>query len=378
MVAGSTGSGKSNILKSLMLNSVLHHKADDEDKRGFALIDPHQTLCDYVYNNIPKERLKDVIYIDLSDPNLKHGYNLLKKTSDSKKPLVASAVLEALEKFGGSKDWGGKLSYIILNCLRALQDFSESTNLSDVLRILKDKSYREDAVKHIKNEEVKNFFTHQFKDFNPKYDFIPVYNKFRFLIHDSLRKLFVENEDNIYLGDVINSSKILLINTAKSHIGADASRLVGSIFISQLASAGFSRKKNSNNGSYKPFTIYIDEAQTFASNGSSSVTTILEELRKKSISVVLSFQGITSLSAEVRESIFTNVGNLLILRSSADNAMLYAKEMVKDVHPFTYKEFVTLPKYHMMIRIMNNGQVCKPFTAASIVYEDFHKGGIIS
>nr|WP_321237458.1 FtsK/SpoIIIE domain-containing protein [uncultured Psychroserpens sp.] len=377
MVAGSTGSGKSNILRSLMLNSVLHHQADDSDKVGFALIEPHETLCKYMYENIPKERLKDVIYIDLSDPHLNHGYNLLKKTSDFKKPLVASAVLEALEKFGGSKDWGGKLSYIILNCLRALQDYDKATNLSDVLRILKDKSYRQDVVKSIKNEEVKNFFTQQFKDFNPKYDFIPVYNKFRFLIHDSLRKLFVENEDSIYLGDVINKSKILLINTAKSHIGADASRLVGSIFISQLASAGFNRSNDTKGKKRKQFRIYIDEAQTYASNGSSSITTILEELRKKDISVVLSFQGITSLSSEVRESIFTNIGNLLVLRSSADNAILYAKEMVKDVHPFTYKDFVMLPKYHMIVRIMNNG-VCRPFTCTSVVYEDFHKGGIIS
>ena len=361
-----------------MLNSVLHHGVEEDDKVGFALIDPHESLCTYIYENIPEERKKDVVYIDLSDPDMNVGYNLLKKTSISKRALVASSILEALEKFGGSKDWGGKLSYIILNCIRGLLDYPKPVNISDVIRILKDKEFRQDVVRYIENDEVKAFFTNQFKDFSPKYDFIPIYNKFRFLIHDSLKKLFVENEDSLYLSDVINNSKILLINTAKAHIGADASRLVGSIFISQLASAGFSRGYDKGNGKHKQFTIYIDEAQTYASDGASSITTILEELRKFGISVVLSFQGITSLSKEVRESIFTNVGNLIILRSSADNAILYAKEMAKDVHPFTYKDFVTMPKYHMVVRIMNNGQVSRPFTATSLVYEDYHQDGTIS
>jgi len=357
-----------------MLNSVLHHSADDDDKMGFALIEPHETLCEYIYEHIPEERKKDIVYINLADPDLKLGYNILKRTSPSKRSLVASSVLEALEKFGGAKDWGSKLSFIILNCLSALLDYAKPVNISDVLKILKDKQFKNDIIPHIRNIDVKNFFTQQFKDFNPKYDFLPVYNKFRFLLHDSLRKLFVENEDSVYLGDIIKNSKILLINTAKPHIGQDASALAGSIFISQLASAGFNRADNKNR---KLFTIYIDEAQTYTSFGSSSVTTMLEELRKVQISVCTCFQGISSLSEEVRSSLFSNVPNILCFRTSASDGAILTREMAKDIHPFSYKDFVMLPKYHMIVRIMNNGQT-RPFTATSIVYEDYAQSGIIS
>ena len=360
-------------MRSFMLNSVLHHLSSDTEKQGFALIEPHETLCEYIYENIPEERKKDVVYINLADPHLKVGYNMLKKTSPSKRSLVASGILEAIEKFGGSKDWGGKLSYIILNCLVAILDYPKSVRISDVFKMLKVKSFREDVIPHIRNNEVKDFFTKQFKDFNPKFDFLPVYNKFRFLLHDSLRKLFIDNEDSLYLGDIINNSKILLINTAKARIGQDASSLAGSIFISQLASAGFNRMDSANR---KLFTIYIDEAQTYTTGGSSSITTLLEELRKMSVSVCMSFQGLTSLSEEVRSSLFSNVPNILCFRTSASDGKILALEMAKHVHPFSYKDFVTLPKYHMILRIMNNGQT-HPFTATSIVYEDYVHGGTI-
>lgn len=361
-IIGKTGSGKSNILKSFMLNDVLHNNTN-----GFCLIDPHGELCDFIQKHIPENRKKDVVSVDLTNPNLELGYNPLKKVSKTKRGLVANALLDIFEGFGSSKDWGSKLSYILLNCIIALVDYPKESKLSDIIRLLRDKSFRQEVIKHIQNEEAKTFFKTQFKDFSPKYDFLPVYNKFRFLIHDAVRKLLVENDDVISLRKIMDDSKILLINCSKGVIGSDASKLIGSLFLSQLASAGFSRIDTPSE-QRKPFMIYIDEAQVFASHGSSSVTSMLEELRKMKLYTVLSFQGITSLEQRVRDSVFANVGNLLLFRTSAQDGVYFSKEMAKDFKPFTYIDFVTLPRHHMIIRIMINGQPCLPFTATSIDY----------
>ncbi|MEM7085236.1 MAG: DUF87 domain-containing protein [Bacteroidota bacterium] len=369
-IIGSTGSGKTNVMTSFMLNDL-------EFNRGFCLIDPHNDLALKIIESIPKHRKKDVLFVNLSDPEHNHGFNILKKTSFYKRGLIASAVLDIFERFNSANAWGPKISFLLLNCLSALLDYPKPVNLSDVLRILQDKDFRNDCVGHIQNEEVKRFFTKQFKEFNPKYDFLPLYNKFRFLLHPSLRKLLVQNEDSISLRRIMDESKILIISCPIGSIGRDASTLIGSLFLSALTAAAHSRV-DIKEDQRQPFTIYCDESQLFALNSSTSIASMLEELRKMKVSTCLCFQGLSSLNQEVRERVFSNVHNIISFRTSAADGMFLAREMAKQHQPFRYEDFVTMPRYHCIVRMVIDGNVCRPFTATSIMYSEIQHGGAIS
>lgn len=362
-IISKTGAGKSNVLRSLIINDL-------QNGRGCAVIDNHSSLINSIREYIPNDRRDDVVDMDIPNPNLKLGYNPIKKVSESKRSLVASGILEIFERSVESNAWGAKLSYILFNCIMAVMELPRQATFSDILRILQDKAFRKECISHIKNEEVCDFFTKQFGQYNPKFDFTPIYKLFRFLAHPPLKRLLVENTDSVSLRDIIDHSKILLVNNAKGEIGSDASTLIGNMLINSLSLAAFTRTTISEEDRV-PFTIYIDEAQNYASSSSSSITTMLEELRKMKIQVCLAFQSLSSIDQTVRDSIFANVGNLLLMRTSAKDGQFLAHEMAKYHQPFTYEDFVLMPRYHMIARIMISGQPCIPFTCVTIVYDDY-------
>jgi len=300
---------------------------------------------------------------------MSYGYNPLKKVSYEKRSLVASGILETFERLSGPNAWGPKLSHILRNCLLALLDYPEQTNFTHILKILRDKEFRKTCVKHIINEDVKEFFVKEFPQYNPKFDFVPIYNKIGgFLSHPAIKRLLVDNKDNVSLRKVMDESKVLLINVSKGAIGMDTARLIGSLLLTSIASAGFSRI-DINEEQRSPFTLYIDEAQVYAN--SSNVASMLEELRKMKLVLCLAFQHLSQLETQLRDSLFSNIGNLIVFRTSAKDGEYLAKELFKDKWPFEYGDLVTSPKYHVFVRIMIDGQPCKPFTATTITYDDY-------
>lgn len=356
-IIGKTGSGKSTVLFNLMKSDVASHQ-------GFCLLDPHGDLIHTLYTNIPEKRKKDIVYIDLSDSEQKYGYNPLKKVSFKKRSLVASSILETFENLNDARSWGPKLSHILRNCLLALLDQPSQMNFSDILRILREKDFRKECIEYIENKEVKTFFEHEFKQYNPKFDFVPIYNKIGgFLSHQAIKQLLVENEDSVSLRKIMDKGKILLINVSKGAIGSDTARLIGSLFLSSLTSAGLSRI-DTDSSMRTSFTVYIDEAHVYANN--SMVYSMLEELRKMNVRVCLAFQHLSQLDTRLIDSLFANIGTVICFRTSAKDAHYFTQEMYQYLHPFTVVDFVSLPQFHIILKMMINGKPSKAFTAVTI------------
>src|SRR2546423_13869638 len=74
-VIGQTGTGKSTLLRNLILQDI-------EAGRGVALIDPHGDLAAEILEHIPSWRTDDVVYFD---PMSSHplAINLLRATGDN-------------------------------------------------------------------------------------------------------------------------------------------------------------------------------------------------------------------------------------------------------------------------------------------------------
>lgn len=369
VIVGKSGSGKSTVLQNLM-RSFLDSRSTDDEKEGFVLLDPHGDLINYIKTHIPENRREDVIYLDVSDPTSTIGYNPLKKVSYEKHSLVAGGILETLENIAGAKGWGPKLSHITRNLVIGLLSQKEQMNFSDVLRLLRDKNFRQECSRNIKNVEVKGFFDHEFKQYNPKFDFVPIYNKFGgFLAHPALRRLFVENEDNLSLSKVMDEGKILLVSLPKGKISTEGAKLVGSLLLNSIALAGFSRVDIPPE-KRRPFTVFIDEAHVFSNT--SNISGMLEELRKMKVSVCMCFQHLTQMDIRLRDSIFADVENIIAFRTSAKDAQFLLQQMPHPTRPFTVSDFVNLPRYHIILKmVLANGKPTIPFTATTIQYDDY-------
>jgi len=152
---GKTGSGKTNLLKTLLYQDIYKN-------RGCCLFDINGDLLKEVLAFIPEERKKDVVYLDTSNINLSLGYNPLKKVRYHKRALIASSVLETFQKLWGGQSWGLKLEYILRNVILTLLDQPKAT-FDDIPKLLLEAQYQQQCIPNIISKNVRRFWQVEFR-----------------------------------------------------------------------------------------------------------------------------------------------------------------------------------------------------------------------
>lgn len=347
---GQTGVGKSTLIKTLIQQDVIH-------KRGCCLIEPHGDLVQQVLEQIPESEKHRLVYFDATDINCNFGYNPLRKVSYEKRALVASGILDILKKLW-EYAWGVKLEHILRYTILALLD-QPHANFQNILDMLLDKGYRSAAMKHIENESVKEFWLKEFPKYLP-YDLMPVYNKVgAFLGYPVVRRILIENTENISLRTTMDKGQILLVNLSKGHIGADVSHILGALLVTAITSSAFSRvdilEEERN-----PFFVYLDE---FHSYSTLSLINMLSELRKFKIGMVLANQYTQQLEPDILHAIIGNVGTKIIFRVGHYDARIWSQEMKPY---FLDTDFMQLPNRHIYLTMLIDGVPSKPFSAVTL------------
>ncbi len=352
-VCGKSGSGKTSMLKTLMTQ-------DAEARRGFCFLDVHGDASREVVSKI-KDRFPDreLIYFDVTNPELDIGYNPLRKVSVSKRSLVASNILEIFQRNWKSA-WGMKMEHILRMILLTLLD-QPKAQLSDILKLLHERSYREQCIPHITSEAIRIFWTKEFPKYKPN-DLLPIMNKLGgFLSHRIVHKVLVENSNQMSLRSIIDRSQVLIINLAKGQVGSDVANILGGLLLTSLASASFSRIDILEH-ERTPYFLYIDEFQTLS--GTELIAELLAQVRKFKVGLILANQFLSQLDAEVRNSVLGNVGTVVCFRLGISDATLMAKEF----YPvFKASDFTSLANYSIYLKLMIDGKPSVPFSADTIL-----------
>jgi len=353
-VVGKTGVGKTSLLKVLM---------DDDTKalpaRGFAFFDPHGDAYQSVLNSIPFDFKHRTIPFNLASPDLPFGYNPLRKVSPLKHSLVASSILEIFRRNWKSA-WGLKMEHILRHILLTLL-CQPKADFSDIPRILQDQSFRRQCLIHISNSDIKRFWELEFPKYKPN-DLLPILNKVgAFLAHPIVRKILVENTQQISFRKIMDESHILLINLSKGAVGSDVANILGNLLLVSLASAAYSRIDTAEENRV-PFFIYIDEFQTMS--GADLLSELLAQIRKFKIGIVLANQYISQLDNQVRDAVLGNVGTIICFRLGIQDARL----MEKEFYPiFKAIDFISLANYEIYLKLMIDGRPSQPFSAITIL-----------
>lgn len=348
---GKTGSGKTNVLETLIHQDITN-------KRGLCLFDVNGDLVKKLNTSIPKHRQKDCIYLDTSNSNLEWGYNPLRRVSYGHRHLIASHIIETFQKLWGQQSWGIKLEHILRNVILTLLDQPKAT-FSDVTRLLVDTDYRLQCQQNIVAKEVKEFWKFQFPKYS-KADILPVLNKVgSFLAIPMVKKILVDNTKQLSIQSIIDNEKVFLVNLSKGTLGADAAHLLGSLLLNSLSAAGFHRS-SIDEDDRKPFFIYLDEFHNFTTL---SLVNMFSELRKFKIGFVVAHQYLNQLSVKIKEAVLGNIGTIICFRISYADA----KYMAQEFYPvFKASDFVELENFHIYLRLMINGKPSKPFSAKTI------------
>lgn len=352
---GKTGTGKTTLLDTLI-------RQDIAASRGLCLIDPHGDLVGRVAAAIPPCRASDLHYLNMPDPAQPFGYNPLRRVHSSLIPLAASGLMEAFKKHW-TDAWGVRMEHVLRNAVYALLEIDGST-LPDILRLLRDKGYRRQVTGRIANDQVKQFWQHEFEQYSFRYraDAIaPIQNKVGALLADPrLRRLFAEPLQPLRIRRLMDEGQILLVNLARGRVGEDSAALLGSMLVTTIGLAAFSRADIAED-KRRPFFLYLDEFQNFTT---ASVATMISELRKYQVGLVLANQHLGQLSDDVREAVLGNVGTLISFRVGPHDATLLAKEFGKRFAPI---DLMNLPNHHIYLRMMIDGAPSKPFSATTVL-----------
>ncbi|MEQ9263118.1 MAG: type IV secretory system conjugative DNA transfer family protein [Owenweeksia sp.] len=350
-ITGKTGTGKTTLLHTKL-------RQDVQNGHGLCLIDVHGDLIKEVLKSIPEYRKPDITYLDATDPNLTLGYNPLRKVAYEKRPLIVSNILEVFQRLWGNQSWGVKLSHILRNVLLTLLD-QPTASFSDVPRLLHDNEYRKTCLPHIINPDVKAFWEQEFKTYS-KNDLVPLYNKLgAMLSYPPVKRILVENKEQISLRSSMDNQKILLVNLSKGILGSDTSYILGSLLLTSLSASAFSRADTPED-ERQPFFVYLDEFQNYTNL---SLVEMLSELRKYKVGMILAHQYIAQLDPQIRDAVLGNVGTIVTFRlGQAD-----ARYMENEFYPtFKRDHFLNLPNYHIYLKMMINGHPSKAFSATTL------------
>jgi energy-coupling factor transporter ATP-binding protein EcfA2 len=318
-VVGKTGTGKSTLLKSMML-------ADLAAGRGFALLDPHGDLAQGIGDAVPPWR-NDVVYLDPSDLPFPIGFNPLAGVGEDARPRVAANIVETFAHiWGTSLATTPRLVYILTNALRLLLDAPGSTLLG-LPKLLVDERYRASLVKQCRDPLVTAFWTQEFAAYSERFlveAVSPIQNKVGTLLSPpAIRNILGQPASTIDVRRIMDEGRVLIVNLAKGRLGADPAHLLGALLTTAFAQAAEARSDTPED-ERRDFTLYADEFQHFASD---AFATILSEARKWRLSLVLAHQFLGQVPDRLRQAVIGNAGSVVVFRVGAEDAPLLASEL---------------------------------------------------
>ncbi|TSC68241.1 MAG: hypothetical protein G01um101466_512 [Parcubacteria group bacterium Gr01-1014_66] len=357
-VIGKTGTGKTTLLENMVLQDI--HAG-----RGLGIIDPHGEFVERVLEQIPSNRIGDVVYFNPVDTEYPIGFNVLEVSDPKYKHLVVSDLLGIFTKIWANV-WSARMEYILQNCILALID-TPGTTLLGIPRLLVDKTYREIIVAQVKDPVVRSFWIHEFGTWRDQFRdeaIVPIQNKVgQFLNTNFIRNIVGQPKSTLNIPDVINHGKILLVNVSKGRVGEDNSQLLGAMIITKIQLATMERVRILEEDR-QDFYLYVDEFQNFATD---SFASILSEARKYRLNLIIAHQYIgqlvTDVSTKVRDSVFGNVGTVVTFRIGAADAEFLEKEFTPEFMP---EDLINLPNHQVYIKIMVDGVTSRPFSSSTL------------
>jgi DNA helicase HerA-like ATPase len=353
-ILGKTGTGKSALLQSIVLQDIAAGK-------GSALFDPHGDLVRAVAARIPLNQRAAIVFLDATNPTLQLRFNPLANVPESQRALAAAGLVEVFKKIW-SDDWGPRLEHLLRNVVFTLLERPDST-LADIPRLIADRTFRSQVVESIDDPIVRDFWTNEFEKYSPGFRSVvvaPLQNKIGALLTDpTLRRILVEPGEPLDLRRIMDEGKILLVNVDKGLIGEGPAATLGSFLLSHIALAAISRS-NVLESERRDFSIVLDEFQTFTTL---SVATMLAELRKFRVGMVLANQHLSQVDPAIRDAVFGNAGTLIAFRVGAADGAFLAREFAPT---FAAEDFISLPLYHIYIRLLIDGEPSRPFSATTL------------
>lgn len=353
-IIGRTGTGKSELLKSMILQDI-------REGRGVCLIDPHD-LAEDILGYIPPERAEDVIYFDPGDQERPIGLNMIEANNDKEKQFIASSIIGLMYKLYDPHKTGiigPRFEHAIRNAMLTVLDAIPNGTFIEVVQALQRPDFVQDMLPKVKDPIVRRYWTDQIaqtSDFHKSEVLDYIVSKFgRFVTDKMMRVIIGQGNTVINFRKIMDEGKILIINLNKGRIGEENSNFLGLILVPRILMAALSRA-DVPEAQRRPFYLYVDEFQNFATP---DFATILSEARKYKLNLAVANQFIGQMEEEVKNAIFGNVGTVMTFRVGVSDANYLQHEFTP---VFNESDLLNIDKYHVYIKTIVNNEPVQPFS----------------
>jgi hypothetical protein len=301
-VVGQSGQGKSKFLQQLLFQLAT-------SGWGCGVFDPHSDLAQDLLAQLasyPRHRpwlsqranYQRVIYVDPARSDFILPCNILKSTTSSPYS-IAENVVEAFRRVWPDTLYEApRFAQILRNAIVVL--IANDLTLLELEPLLTDSTFRRRLLAQVTDPLITSFFTQQYdrwRSHDQALFISPVLNKITaFLFQPQVRLMLGATENRLDFRTILDEGKMLIINLG-SFKDEETQRLLGSLFLTSLEQAAFSRSDQPAS-SRRPFFCMVDEFPLFCSRDATSLARILSECRKYRLHLGLAHQTITQLPGE--------------------------------------------------------------------------------
>lgn len=325
-VIGKSGSGKTTLLRNLILQDL-------DAGRGLAVLAPEaEMLRDELLPFIPEHRWSDLVYVNPADTERPIPFNPLTVEEGEDLDLKVDETFTIFQRIYADEGTGGapRMEQILRQGLYLLMRIP-GTTLLDFERLLdrQDDSFRRWAVTQVQDPETERFWLSTYSAY-PKDAHLPLVSRLgRFLRPKVVRSLLC-TPGCLNVRKAMDEGKVLLFNLSDGLLGAANAELLGQLVVAKLQMAAMSRA-DARKEDRRPFSVYLDEFQTFCGVAATSYERILSRARKYNLSLILAHQQTGQIPEQLMREIFGNVATVVCFTVSASDAKRLSRELVGEV-----------------------------------------------
>ena len=304
---GPTGYGKSQLLTHVALQ-------DAEKGHGLAVINPKGDLIDEFLGKLPEDREDDIVYINPArDPvtpiNVLEPHvteEMSEAQRENQKEIIVSDLIDLFKR--QSENWGDQFGRVLETLLRAHLDLNiqknQGNSLLDVFRCVVNQDQLTELIDDTDDQIIREQLVRVKEDMS-SYEMEPLQRRLNdFVMNPTIRRVIGPEQSGVNFRDVVDDSKILLVDIQKGEVGETVSQLIGSITTTKIWAAAQSRVTQPIE-ERTPFFLYVDELQNFGGEGS-NFTKILAEAREYRLGLWLASQYLHQLATDMRRAVTNN------------------------------------------------------------------------
>ncbi|MBV9242960.1 MAG: type IV secretory system conjugative DNA transfer family protein, partial [Acidobacteria bacterium] len=295
-------------------------KADIENREdSVCVVDVHGDLINSVMENVPEDRLQDVMLFDPSDAEYPIGFNVLHANSPLEKTILSSDLVATFRRMATS--WGDVMDTVLANGILAFLESTRGGTLADLRRFLVEPDFRRAFLETVTDEAVRYFWDHEFHLIAGKPQASILVRLDSLLRQALVRNVICQKDNQLDFRRLVNDKRIILIKLSHGLIGEENAYLLGTMILSRIYQAALSRQDSTK----RPYCwTYVDEFHHLISP---SLESVLSGSRKYNLGLTLAhqeFRQLQSRSQEVASSVLSNCYTRVCFRLGDNDAERFA------------------------------------------------------